>query len=64
MSGTCLNPCCSGSWSVTHLQSMLLSYEKKGLNPCCSGSWSVTEFKEANKITSLVLILVVVEVGL
>ena len=39
----CLNPCCSGRWSRTAKNILLLLMEF-GLNPCCSGRWSRTAF--------------------
>ena len=51
-----------GLWVVTD---SYLGYEVQGLNPCFSGSWFVRKLKDAqSSFDSIVLILVLVEVGL
>ena len=61
---TRLNPCCSGRWSRTAVQSVIVKFLKEGLNPCCSGRWSRTGVTVLIMSFLYVLILVVVEDGL
>ena len=38
---TCLNPCLSGTWSLT-MGELTVSEIQNSLNPCLSGTWSLT----------------------
>ena len=37
-----LNPCLSGTWSLTTPLYCLVLLRKRSLNPCLSGTWSLT----------------------
>ena len=38
----CLNPCCSGQWSRTTMNTRSTTMSCASLNPYCSGRWSRT----------------------
>ena len=59
----CLNPSCSGVWSLT-IGLTFVFQSSISLNPSCSGVWSLTNHVSRSFHIPYVLILLVVEYGL
>ena len=60
-----LNPCSNGIWSLAWGKRGRGNHDTSSLNPCSNGIWSLTKnCYTSSKLTSPVLILVLMEYGL